>query len=62
MDQISSSDDNLVIMVAISIGVLTFVFLCALLGLVYICRRQRLALQTQRWSRFDVGERCESDR
>lgn len=49
MDQ---SSDDYAIMVAVSIGVLTFIFLCALLGLLYICRRQRRGQQTKRWSRF----------
>lgn len=54
MDQTS---DDYAIMVAISIGVLTFIFLCALLGLLYICRRQRRAHQTKRWNRFDGDDR-----
>lgn len=43
------------IMIAISIGVLTFIFLCALLGLLYVCRRQRQL--AQRWSQFVMDER-----
>lgn len=47
-------DEDYAIMVAISIGVLTFIFLCAMLGLLYICRRhQRRTRQTKRWNRFD---------
>lgn len=47
-DLISDSDKT---MVAASIGILACIFICALIGLVAVCKRLRKRQQT--WDRFD---------
>ena len=41
------------IMVAISIGILAFIFVCSFIGLLIICRRQRKKKAAVTWNRLD---------